>query len=377
MDTTPGDGVDKTTRNESTTRGGVQRTKFAPNLEAAGRRTPRDTSTVEPVAVAGRCDASGRGRGVGGRDRGGSMRGRGEHDTGARPGSRLLSGGLDPVSGPFALGPSGLVGGVRGSAVRTNVGTIAPVRSSGNLARPPRSHEESSRRAAQGDEDDSLDIEKTLSSSGNRSLHEHFPITLLGMGASDDAGIKADPMAGTAEPSVRSHIADQEYVEGGNELLQPGRLMIWQLPGCIPVPLASEQSNKEDVMASLLTTGPTGSHEAEKTIDLAAFQAAQKLVQDSQPASGWPATADGLYGKVRIHASGRISLCLASGLPTSPSLYHAVSSSVRSDLTGIRRAVAIDAEYGQSFDLGSLDGQLVFVPELSQLIAAVDLFPQE
>lgn len=235
--------------------------------------------------------------------------------------------------------------------------------------------------AAAGVEDACFDVERALG--GDRNAQDHLPITLLGLSAADDSRQKVDPvLTETADPgadaTTRRPIEDQEYTEGGAELLQPGRLFLWQLPGCIPVPRLGEDANKEDVMASLLTTvagtGTGTGTDAEKTVDLEVFQAAaaQKLVQDSDGGSRWPLAAEGAYGKLRVHASGRVSLHIPGGPASSPTTYQAVPSSVRAELTGVQRAVAIDADYGQSFDLGRIEGQVVFMPDISQLIEAFD-----
>ncbi|PJF18341.1 hypothetical protein PSACC_01833 [Paramicrosporidium saccamoebae] len=294
-----------------TSRSGVPKTKFVPNVAAGARRsTPPAPEIPKPVAVRGR----GRGRGA------------------ARP-HPPRSGLLTPVavSGPFAHGPAAAANKSRTSSFTTN--TLKSKPTTMVDSNPSLDYEEDS------------NLEQVLA---QRIESAHLPVSLLSLSA-EDVIVKTE--------GGRNIIMDDVYLDGSALLDGERKLFLVQLPSCIPV--MRDESNttvQPDTLPSALLTGE------EHAMDIDAFRSLESNTKP-EATSAWPTTAEGLYGKIQRHASGRLSL-LVNGQQ-----FTAVPSTTRPELTGIRRAVAIDTEYEQSFDLGQLSDHLVFVPHIEQLIA--------
>lgn len=348
----------------NTTKGGAVKTKFAPNLAAATKRPTAAPSSIEvPLPPSSGTTASGRGGRHAARGRGGAS---------SRGGVGRLLAQPEVVSGPFSHGPAAasklrsasaasLVGGPRLGSNSTSLALAADAQSSAahSCSAPRNSNAQTTLRGR----DETEDIDEYFA---NREHEENLPITL----SSVSKASKGDPekSENSVEEKTNAAIADDVYRNGGCELLIPGKLMLFQLPACLP-PLQCEddalaESSKVAPMSSLL------GEEKERVLDLETFKSNQEALEAQQLArsqSQWPLNAEGHYGKLRVHASGRLSL-LING-----QAYTALPSTTCPDVMGTQRAVAIDTEYGQSFDLGTIQQSLLFTPQLEHLLASQHL----
>lgn len=372
---------------ERKTRGGVQKTKFAPNLAAASRRSTLAATTV----VAGAGGGEG-GKSASAGDATRSVEGRGRGRGGSRaapsvPASRLLD--RTAVSGPFAHGPASFrtarpmgpppSAGVFGGDSR---GLAAPGRARGARGVPTVGELDGPVfQGNNGEEEPGMDWATLLRR--DQSSADHLPVNLLCL--EDDGGRQGkkgtkmggdDSLSLGAPKDSQRSIKDDQFIEGVQDLLEPQHLLLLQLPDCLPA--INDGSDKvrpgEGVsagpgVASLLSVG-----EKEKVVDLETFLTAAGA--DEQRAKGaatgastaWPSSAEGHYGKLRVHASGRTSM-LING-----QVYWAVPSTVKTAAREVlHRAVAIDSDYGQSFDLGTVGRHLVFVPHIDQFLQDPEL----
>lgn len=81
----------------------------------------------------------------------------------------------------------------------------------------------------------------------------------------------------------------------------------------------------------------------------------------STSCSSWPASAQGRYGKLRRYKSGRLVLILEN------SVEFLLNSSIESATEAQNTCVlAIDPEFGQSFNLGAVQAKFVAVPEFEK-----------
>lgn len=110
---------------------------------------------------------------------------------------------------------------------------------------------------------------------------------------------------------------------------EPGKLFLFQMPPILPSLLNHQH------------TIPSSDHppvEAEK----------------------WPSTAQGRYGKLRRYKSGRITMVLENGVE------FIINSSIESADTKNTSLLAIDPEFGQSFNLGPIQGKFVAIPDFDK-----------
>jgi hypothetical protein len=306
--------------------GGGGKPKFTPNLTTLRRVKPDPGVVDAKVTTAERptkdiITTRGRGRGRGRALSVGNGRG-------------LLEA---PVSGPFAHGPAlsntnsrGLIGGISmmgRNNKRDSISFVSNRMDSGILREGEKEKEKEKEK-----EEAFSSLEEYLS---KRTIGKHLPITLA-----------------NNVPEGDTVITDDVYVKGD---LCEGKLLLFQLPSCLPTPPDDNlQPAITPIAPSLLGVG-----EQERAMDIETFNSLQSP-NIPTPSSTW--NSEGLYGKLRVHRSGRMSL-LVNG-----QVMEAAPSTVQSGLMGIRRAVAIDADYEQSFDVGTVAETVVFVPQIEQLL---------
>ena len=285
----------------------TQRGRFAPTI-AARRVKPDPGETVGDarITVDAKDAASVR---TGSRSSGRQPNPR--HASGERAGGKGLL--AAQASGPFAQGPA---------APRTRH-TISSVVS--RVKKDPGA----SALVGTECEESAESLENYLT---NRTIGDHLPVSLAGNGC-DRVGPESVGFA----------------------RLQPGKLMLFQLPACMPAPADDGNAVTTPTVSSPLSAG-----EEERAMDIEAFRSLQTT--DLQHKPSWPANAEGYYGKLRIHASGRMTL------QVDDQTMEATPSTVRADVMGVRRAVAIDPDYEQSFDMGPVEEALIFVPSLDRLL---------
>lgn len=230
--------------------------------------------------------------------------------------------------------------------------------------------------------DSAASLEEVLAS---RPPGEHLPVSLLGMADRMDApAAKVKTEAGTLLRSEASSVQIRDdQVVGGLELFQHPKMLLFQLPACLPavcadasseegpfapaaVPAASTSDNATG-HGAVPSTGTQEGETGEKTIDIDAFRSLQQASEEARSARrrGWPLGAEGHYGRLCVHASGRVSLVVNGHR------YHAVPSTLlpAPPSPTISRLVAVDAEHGRSFDFGSISHHLVFIPQIDQLLS--------
>lgn len=237
-------------------------------------------------------------------------------------------------------------------------------RSSDRRAAPQAMHE-----TAAGGGDQHYGMEEWLS---NRTAGQHLPISLATAG---DKGKKKQSASTTADAegdsAQQGRVRDDTFVDSREIVSGTGQLMLFQLPACSPAP----DMGTTPVDTSAAGTGSTGllegslaatvaAADGERVLDLDTFRTLQEQrqrdQQQAQQAHRWPVGAEGLLGRLRVHASGKTSL-LVNG-----TVWQAMASSYRPGQLGggggQQRVVAIDADHQQSFDLGPLASHCVFTP---------------
>jgi hypothetical protein len=85
-----------------------------------------------------------------------------------------------------------------------------------------------------------------------------------------------------------------------------------------------------------------------------------------QPTDQWPADAEGEYGKLAIHASGRVSLMINGIRYFLESGNSAVVEP--GHVSGCQSVVAIDPEFEQSFELGQIKHSLIASLDISSIL---------
>ena len=88
----------------------------------------------------------------------------------------------------------------------------------------------------------------------------------------------------------------------------------------------------------------------------------QELSSDSETTEKWSSKAQGRYGKLCRYKSGRFAIILENGFEFT--LNPSIESTMEAHNTSV---LAIDPEFGQSFNLGHLQAKLVAVPEFEKL----------
>lgn len=259
---------------------------------------------------------AGRGRG---RGRGGAARGllsdRGQANSGP-----------SIVSGPFSLGPSasktrssvapvnvGFAGGIsRGgpSGTGSGRGGAGSIRGPGS-GRAAATAQSSSTFA---DDDEVVQLEKMISNVSMELGQDFCPVHIY-------AAPKTEPVAETETPNA------------GEIIQNPGQLFLIQMPSRLPV---LEEKAME-------VEGEEG----------------KRIVAD-----GWQEGTEGEYGKLCIHASGRVSM-LINGMRYF--LDPNVSASCSSTAAGSQSVVAIDPEYEQSFELGQVNNTFIANLDLASI----------
>lgn len=364
--------MDESGTGERTTRGGITKTKFTPNVAAAIRRAPKEDpgaseaptkqtakppSKIPPNSSRGGVRGRGRGRGT--------------------SGGGLLGISQVVASGPFAHGPAtslrsqrdsttALMGGGSFSRAPTNTTTQnANSTKAFSIGSGIRNVSIGGIKSTTMDEcDEKIDLDEMLS---KRSIGDHLPISLLSLddvqdNKKVDPGIISNPPC--KDENHQMNLTTDDKYSCGSKILTPGRLMLFQLPACLP-PLAIEDKTlKPSIHQSTATASLLGVGESEKALDIETFKTIEAArAEATQRSTSWPLNAEGYYGKLRIHKSGQVSI-LVNGR-----VYMASPSTVRPEITGICRVVAIDADYEQSFDLGTILENVIFIPTIEQLLA--------
>lgn len=326
---------------------------------------------------------------------------------------------LSPVSGPFAQGPAS-ARSLTGSAVAANrmrapssmnalnvssalsaPSSLAAAAAASAHGRPPthaasapwNAHEATpmTRSTLATDEGDQhhYGIDELLK---DRTAHQHLPISLVAttggrIGKKEQKKDKAIedesdgargkvPAVSKIPETDQERIVDDSFVDSRELLNGAGTLMLFQLPACAPVPamgLSSSEMPNTSIGNSGLLEGPlatataapatTTAMEGDKVVDIETFKTLQEQQwrdqQIARQAHKWPIGAEGLLGRLRVHASGKITLLI------NDTVWQAVASSYRPGHSGSgqQRVVAIDADYHQSFDLGPLTSHYVFIPD--------------
>lgn len=354
--------------------------RFAPNLSAAAtRRTARTAAVEAPTTIdlsatsegnaAARPPPStlsrGRGRGRGGLLRMAATAGRAAGITNANS--------VPVASGPFAQGPAS-IRSARSAGAR-GVSMVLPPTAASSLpgystsTRHPLPLQDLADSAATNvsGEEQHHGLEELVR---NRTAGQHLPISLS---VASDTRKKRQP-AGTAvgtkddDRSQQDPVVDDTFVDSREIVNSTGQLMLFQLPACLPIPAVGASAE----LGTIGTSGSTGllegplaavSGEGEKILDLDTFQTIQEQQRRSQQQASqvpkWPVGAEGLLGRLRVHASGRVSLLI------NEVVWRAMASSYRLEEAGggQQRVVAIDTDYQQSFDLGPLTSHCVFIPD--------------
>lgn len=110
---------------------------------------------------------------------------------------------------------------------------------------------------------------------------------------------------------------------------EEGKIYLFQMPPILPTPLATPEGSSKD-----------------------------------QQAEKWPSAAQGRYGKLRRYKSGRIALVLENGVEFSIS--SSVESYTNTDAPTNSSLIAIDPEFAQCFNIGTIDSKLVCTPEFER-----------
>jgi hypothetical protein len=92
---------------------------------------------------------------------------------------------------------------------------------------------------------------------------------------------------------------------------------------------------------------------------------AEKNQEQEQPCPQYPDGVEGLYGKLLVHASGKVSLEV-DGIRFA--LEAGEDPTDAPHVTSCQSVVAIDPEYEQSFELGQIHHTFVASPPLSQFL---------
>jgi len=214
--------------------------------------------------------------------------------------------------------------------------------------------------------DAGLDMSVYLARRDDPSLH--LPVSLEGLNEAIGIVKLKDENGNLRDIIEQDDPLRDSQMEDGAELFESGRLVLIQLPlGLLEAirPQADSKGPTEPSGPSSLLAGKEG-EQAEKTIDLETHNKAREAREAEEAAKRsarlWPTAAEGRYGKLRVYKSGRVTM-LVNGLELEAS-----PSAVSADISGMQRIVAIDSDYGQSFDLGSVDRQLVFAPKLDDAL---------
>ena len=348
------------------------RTKFVPNVNAAASRPAK----VDPSVVVDKkssippSDTR--------TERGGTVQGHCRGVVSPKGPSTLLArtfAATAAVSGPFAQGPANSIRHVRDNVVSfVGAGGDRGTKATGDSpsSGPSVNLTRLSRRMPIAGDVNIADPSTSLPSLDELILSsvpgQHPPVSLCHHHKKEK--LKRDQSKSTISTEAHGQLDDDMFIDR-EEILAHGRLHLFQLPACMPFPLAEPLSSNNSVAMrntdSLLELEKGEGCMKEQAMDIEAFKAIQEANDNSDNGKSysWPVSAEGFYGKLRVHASGRISLLVNGAtcrvLPSSSSSFHSGSSS--------QRVVAIDSDYQQSFDLGSISSQFVFVPTLNYLLS--------
>lgn len=213
---------------------------------------------------------------------------------------------------------------------------------------------------------------------GDRIAHRHLPLSLVATTGDRDGKKEKGSIDSKIPETHQEPVADDAFVDSRELLNETGQLMLFQLPACVPVPIvrgvspsssaAVEMSPSTGLNPSSLLEGPLAAttlivEGGDKAVDIETFKTIQEQQwrdqQLARQAHKWPIGAEGRLGRLRVHASGKVTLLINN------TVWQAVASSYHPGKTGSgqQRVVAIDADYHQSFDLGSLTSHYVFIPD--------------
>lgn len=360
------------------------RTRFTPNLLAATQRSTKvdlvadsssvvDTFTMKNDSRTGNHPMRGRGHGRG-RGGNGNDNGREIGKGGTRVGQGLLSSASlsaelynnEVISGPFAHGPASLTRSRNNDT--TNISSSRPSTISTNTATRTRTKPD---KALEGEanmvtEHDQVII--NMESLTAKHRQSSFPMRL-----GSDHSSKHDPLLTKGvNTDTKSIIQDDDYIDGAAFLASSapingtGPWWLMQLPSSI-LPKMQGEGIPSTPLNPTVTIPIKGGEREEEAIDIESFKSLQEAAtaNQQQRTTRWPINCQGQLGKLRVHASGRISLILGdeTSLTAMPSSFTtSIQGKVTPSLAGQQRAVAIDADYQQSFDLGPIQHKLIFIP---------------
>lgn len=210
--------------------------------------------------------------------------------------------------------------------------TPAPVNVSGPLALGPASMPRSSSRSSANSGGSGILSARSLTrlnSSSNGSQSSSKPLS-DSVPIEEEFSVEAAQIEDLLKPVVLldSKINDDTRDELTHFEPESGKLFLFQMPPVLPSLLNHTQSEPSSSDSS-----------AEK----------------------WPTTAQGHYGKLRRYKSGRLVMILDNGVEFV--LNSSIESASEAQNTSI---LTIDPEFGQSFNLGSVQAKLVAVPEFEK-----------
>lgn len=262
----------------------------------------------------------GRGAGVRGRGRGG--RGLlGDRRKDACDASKF-------VSGPFSLGPSASKSSR--SSAGPHVGFAPPTRSSSRIAGGGGGGGGRGRANAQGnaassagnnygdDDGNMCDLEKIINIERLQLGEEHCPVHI--------------------QPNHADSVMDTD-VKPADVLEDPEGLFLFQLPKTLPALQNMNESASEE------TEGNENNQQNKK--------------------DSWPESVEGQYGKLFVHASGKLTMEI-NGIRYD--LDCGLNPADSPHVSGSQAIVAIDPEYEQSFELGPIKNTFIASLDLSSCL---------
>lgn len=140
-----------------------------------------------------------------------------------------------------------------------------------------------------------------------------------------------------------------------------GNLVMLRLPTALPLKATPESTPSEKPQA-------TAASKDEETIDLDSLKPSEPTTSapsNSPYPAPWPAAAHGYLGKIQRFASGRVTLTVGQ-------IEYALSLSSPSRAC-VQNLLAVDSEYNQAFDIGTISHQLVAVPDIEGLLAVLSV----
>ena len=140
-----------------------------------------------------------------------------------------------------------------------------------------------------------------------------------------------------------------------------GKLVMLRLPTALPLKVTPASTPNENPQA------PSTSKD-EETIDLDSLKTNEPAVltpSNSPYPAPWPASAHGYLGKIQRFASGRITMAVGE-------IEYALSMS-SSSKSCVQNLLAVDSEYNQAFDIGTISHQLVAVPNIEKLLSMLSV----